>query len=171
MLHTQYFTVSQLMRLQRATTYEQLAEIALSQLRIMNEHSLTRPGIVCGPISNGGLGSKELNIAHFEMVVNEFVARKHGNFFSQIPFEEALWRVQALLAESDKTVYPKGAGNPLLEGFYRPIFESGLIGSMYFIKGWESSDGARWEHALAILLGISIFYLDEKLAITPRSRL
>ena len=100
--------------------------------------------------------------------MNHFVAAKHGSFFSQIPFEEALWRVQALLAETNPAVYPKGAGNPLLELFYRPLFESGLIGSMYFIKGWESSDGARWEHDLAVELGISIFYLDEHLTVTPR---
>jgi len=164
----QVFTTQQVLALQRVTTYQELADIALSQLGVMNEGSSNRPGIICGPISNGGLGSKELNITHFELVVNHFVAAKHGNFFSQIPFEEALWRVQGLLASADPTVHPKGAGNPLLEGFYRPLFESGLIGSMLFIKDWESSDGARWEHELGIELGLSVGYLNDKLVVTDR---
>jgi hypothetical protein len=162
-IHEQIFTVKETIVLQRATTYAELAKVALTQLGRMWHESVTRPGIVCGPISNGGLGSKEKNIARFEYVVNEMTAKKHGCFFNQIPYEESLWRVQALLAETDKTVHPKGAGNPLLEGFYRPIFTSGLIGSASFIKGWPSSDGSVWERELCLEQGISVFDLDDDL--------
>jgi hypothetical protein len=159
----QFFTVNETITLQRAKTYEELAQVALNQLERLARDSVTRPGIVCGPISNGGLGSKAKNIARFEFVVREMTAARHGCFFNQIPYEESLWRVQALLAETDKTIHPKGAGNPLLEGFYRPIFTSGLIGSASFIKGWPSSDGSVWERELCLEQGISVFDLDENL--------
>lgn len=162
-VNEQFFTTQEATVLQRARTYQELATVALAQLKRLAQNSLTRPGIVCGPISNGGLGSKAANIERFECVVKEMAAYKRGCFFSQIPFEESLWRVQALLAESDPTVYPKGAGNPLLEGFYRPIFTSGLIGVAYFIKGWPSSDGSCWERELCLEEGVAVVDLDESL--------
>ena len=162
-MEAQYFTVNEAVILQRATTYAQLADIAVRQLQRLRQNSVRLPGIVCGPISSGGLGSISANIARFELVVNHFIAQNHGTFFSQIPFEESLWRIQAAMKAVDPTVHPKGEGNPLLEGFYRPIFTSGLVGAAYFIKDWESSAGARWERALCLALGITIFDLDDKL--------
>lgn len=162
-MDNQYFTVAEATVLQRATSYQELSEVALRQLRRIQKSSVTLAGITCGPISNGGLGSIEANIVHFERVVKHLTAQKNGVFFSQIPFEESLWRVQTLMAQTDKTVHPKGAGNPLLEGFYRPIFTSGLIGAAYFIKGWESSDGACWERELCLQEKILVVDLDESM--------
>ncbi len=163
-MYEAFFTLEEQIALQTATTYKELAEVALAQLKRIRAAFPSPPGIVCGPISNGGLGSKEANIAHFEKVVQFMIKRKKGNFFSQIPFEEALWRVQDLRAEQEPgVVHPKGAGNPLLEEFYRPIFESGLIDAAFFIEGWESSDGARWEHDLCVELGLAIWHFDSAL--------
>lgn len=150
--------------LQTATSYTMLSAVALAQLGRMRSIRPMPPGIVCGPISTGGLGSKAENIKHFERVVRYMVNHMKGHFFNQIPFEAALWRVQALRKRQEPgVVYSGGAGNPLLEEFYRPIFESGLIGAAFFIKGWESSDGARWEHNLCEQLGISIWHFNDRL--------
>jgi len=165
-MNQQYFTVGEAVTLQRATTYSELSHIALNQLARLKRYAVRSPGIVCGPISSGGLGSIPANIARFELVVNHFTAKYHGIFFSQIPYEESLWRIQAALKANDPTVYPKGEGNPLLEGFYRPIFTSGLVGAAYFIKGWESSDGACWERALCLKQGVSVIDLDEEMNCT-----
>lgn len=163
----QNFTDKELMILQQAEDFQSLAEVALSQLSVLRSSFAIPPGIVCGPISNGGLGTKAANITHFERVVNHFVKVRRGNFFSQIPFEEALWRVQAHLAEQEPgVVHPKGAGNPLLEKFYKPLFESEMLGAAFFIKGWESSDGAVWEHNLCERLGLGIWHLDHNLTPT-----
>ena len=164
----QFFTVEEATVLGNATTYEELSAVALEQLKRMVHLTQKPTGIVCGPISNGGLGSKELNIAHFEKVVRHFVKVHNGHFFSQIPFEEALWRVQRLLAGKEPgVVHPKGDGNPLLEKFYRPIFTSGLIGHANFIKGWQSSDGADWEHCLCGEFGVTRNYLDHVMNLHP----
>lgn len=158
---SQYFHPQEVIVLHRALTYGELSAVALAQLTRMSK-SLMLPSIVCGPISTGGLGDKMLNIARFEQVVNHFVSKKHGAHFNQIPFEEPLWRVQDYRKTQEPDVtHPLGAGNPLLEEFYRPLFESGFIGAMYFIKGWQSSIGSTWEHELGGLLGIERFYLDD----------
>tara|TARA_B100000508_G_scaffold104314_2_gene82649 strand:+ start:445 stop:972 length:528 start_codon:yes stop_codon:yes gene_type:complete len=163
-MYEPFFTEDEAERLQTAVSYEDLAGVAMAQLRRLSAAFPIPSGIVCGPISNGGLGSKEANIAHFEEVVRTMVKRTKGNFFSQIPYEEALWRVQDYLAVREPDmVHPKGAGNPLLEKFYRPLFESGLIGAAFFIEGWESSDGAVWEHKLCEEIGLGIWHFDSAL--------
>jgi len=44
------------------------------------------------------------------------------------------------------------------EALKRDIDEIFKVESMYFLRGWERSEGARVEHALAIYLGLSIEY-------------
>lgn len=166
-MYDSFFTPEEQAVLQNADSYEALSDVAMAQLHRLNAAFPTPPGIVCGPISNGGLGDKMKNIAHFEKVVRMMVERTRGNFFSQIPYEEALWRVQAHLAAHEPgVVHPKGAGNPLLEKFYRPIFESGIVGAAFFINDWESSDGAVWEHNLCEELGLGIWHFDKALVPT-----
>lgn len=50
---------------------------------------------------------------------------------------------------------------PILDEFYKPIFEKGYIQEVYFIPGWEYSFGARWELEECKRLGIKIEYLPE----------
>lgn len=156
----QYFTVAEATILQRATMYEELATIALAQLRRMQETFLQSPSIICGPISNGGRGSIAANIEYFEAAVAFWVHEREGCHFSQIPYEETIWRIRDR-DHARGIEYPKGSGNPILEQFYRPIFESGLIGALKFLPGWETSDGARWERALGEALGLHIYDLSE----------
>jgi len=132
--------------IESAHTFEDLLEVAL---KIIDR--LPQPlGMVCGPITTGGLGCSEKNLEVLEKTIENL--RKQGlTIFSQLPFEMPMFRIK-------KTTYYKG-GSHLLETFYLPIFESGKVKRFYFIKGWESSGGATWENKQAKRIGIAIIYL------------
>lgn len=132
--------------LETANSFAELSEIALRVLKRMPKPV----GQVCGPISSGGLGSIPANLKRFDETIGELI--KSGNkVFDQVPFESHFFR----LIERGQGAHGQG----LLEQFYLPLFESGLVDTLYFIPGWESSKGARWEHAQAKRLGITIVYL------------
>ena len=130
---------------QHARTFAELAEVA----RAAMERAGTSLAIVCGPISTGGAESPEENLRIFEGFIARIV---HAGIavFDQMPFERALGRI--------KHAVPDGATR-LLNEFYLPLFESGLITVFYFIPRWETSLGAYWEHAQAQRLNKCIIYL------------
>jgi hypothetical protein len=72
--------------------------------------------------------------------------------FDQMPFEETFHRIV-----SDENLHQKYEN--ILTDFYEPLFALGRIDTLYFVKGWESSRGAKWEHNQAKELGLSIVYL------------
>lgn len=129
-----------------ATSYGALGRVALAILYRMPPFV----GMVCGPITTGGLGSLELNLLLFNETI-ETLVRLGVNLFDQVPFEEYIARIAD----------DQGARNnhQLLREFYLPLLETKRITRLYFIKGWESSEGARWEHEQGKRLGIEIAYL------------
>ncbi len=132
-------------QLKTTTSFEELTHIALHIL----ERAPQPISQVCGPMTSGGLGSLEKNLAVFEKTV--ITLKERGEIvFNQLPFEDPMARI--------KLLKNKGGLN-LLETFYRPIFESGFIKRLYFMYGWENSSGSRWEFKTARNLGIEIFYL------------
>ena len=134
-----------------ARTYVELGQIALAVLRKM-DRAVTPVSIgqACGPITSGGLGSIEANLKRFEWRVKKLQSRGL-HIFDQLPFEGHMFRIwDANGRNDDKT---------LLEDFYSPIFESGLIKTLHFIPGWPGSNGSMWEHRQAVRLGIKIDYL------------
>jgi hypothetical protein len=143
-----HWTTDDLKRLETATTYGAMKDIAFDILRRIPPPVAQ----VCGPISTGGCGSIEENLKAFGEAIADLVA--HGkNVFDQRPFEEPMQRAKVI----DPT---HGYDLRLLDDFYLPLFESGLVHELYFLPGWESSRGARWEHEQAQRLGITIVYLD-----------
>lgn len=107
-------------------------------------------GQVCGPIATGGAGSIEANLEIFNNAILNL--QSEGKIiFDQMPFERPM--------QDLKKKVTNGA-NTILEDFYLPIFESGKVKTLYFIKGWESSYGSNWEHNQAKRLGIEVVYLD-----------
>lgn len=136
----------------RAPHYHAIADIALSILaRVPKEYEI---GIVCGPISTGGLGSLEANITQFNRAISTLQGLGYV-IFDQMVFEK---RIEALLVP-DETGYD----HYILHHFYDPIFKSGMIGRKFFIPGWECSIGARWEHTHALAHSMRITYLDHEL--------
>lgn len=104
--------------------------------------------MVCGPVTTGGLGSKELNLAAIRKAEEELTAQGL-TVFNQSMVEDAIER---LIELHSPDTYP----TELLQEFTLRILESGLIGAMYFLPDWESSTGASWEREQAAILGIDI---------------
>tara|TARA_Y100000310_G_scaffold135369_1_gene134238 strand:+ start:27 stop:494 length:468 start_codon:yes stop_codon:yes gene_type:complete len=126
---------------------QSIADMTAVALRVLKR--MPAPvGEVCGPISNGGVGSIAGNLKVFSDTIQRLQQRGHA-IFDQMPFEEYVHRIV-----SDE--YNVGTKLDLLEGFYAPLFESGNLHTLYFIAGWESSNGARWERAKGVELGLTI---------------
>lgn len=143
-----YWTDAEKAALQAATSFSDLAAIALVVLARMPKPIRQ----VCGPISTGGLGSIEANVARFDATITMLIEDGY-NVFDQIPFEEHIIRIPGRDWDRELNIR-------LLEEFYLPIFQSGHISILCFIPGWESSDGASWEHERGPEFGMEIQYLD-----------
>lgn len=107
---------------------------------------------VCGPISTGGVGTIEGNLAAMAQAI-QYLEERGNNVFNQLPFEVPMHKI----VESYKK---SGYAMPILEDFYLPIFESRLVSILHFLPDWQSSIGAKWEHEQAKRLGIDIKYFD-----------
>lgn len=141
-----YWTAEDWRSLQEAQTYGDLLKIAFVVAKRMPQPL----GQVCGPISTGGLGSIAENLRAINEAIEKLVDGDI-HIFDQVPFEDPMRRIRV----SSENHYP----SQLLEEFYLPLFESGLIKALYFLPDWKSSMGATWEHEQAKRLGISIVYL------------
>ncbi|MBI5045850.1 MAG: DUF4406 domain-containing protein [Candidatus Niyogibacteria bacterium] len=132
----------------RAKNFSELAEIAL---RIIHKvpYSLTQ---VCGSITTGG-GTRAQNMRRFALAIDR-LSKSGECMFSQMPFEKTMERL--VLSWNGK-----GYCWPVLEEFYRPIFESQRIQRAYFLPRWEKSTGATWEHDILTRLGIEIWMLPD----------
>lgn len=147
--HTrEYWEEKDLLELEQAESVGAMLAIAFRVLKRMPQPI----GQVCGPISTGGRGSLLENLIAFNETIVELQAQG-AIIFDQMPFEEPIQRVKAGLP-LDR--YP----TILLDEFYLPIFETGMVKKVYFMPDWESSYGARWEHEQAQRLGIEIVYLE-----------
>ena len=124
-----------------------------SDLRDVGLRILTRAGppvtMVCGPITTGGLGYWKANMERFARCIRT-VSGNGFWVFNQLVFEDTLWRIRKYNGKSDDT---------LLQEFYLPLFQSGIMKSLHFISGWPTSYGTRWEHKQALKLGLEIKYL------------
>ena len=109
-------------------------------------------GIVCGPITSGGLGSTEANLAHFWCAI-EYLRCRRLVVFNQLPFENALFEI--------KHSKRGDSGAQLLNEFYLPLFRTRLIHVMYFMPGWQGSVGASWERERGRELRIAILDLPD----------
>ncbi|MFZ2150791.1 MAG: DUF4406 domain-containing protein [Candidatus Absconditicoccaceae bacterium] len=140
-----YWNIGNCIAIDKAQTYNELFDIAIDFIPRMPQPLIQ----FCGPISTGGKGLIESNLAELDKAIL-FFAVKGVSIFDQIPFEEPMQRIK-----SSKQNY----NYDLLNQFYVPIFQSGYIKKFVFLPGWESSVGARWEHDWAKKYGIKIEYL------------
>ncbi len=142
-----YWTSEDLLELEKAETVKQMFSVGFRVLNRMPQPVFQ----VCGPISTGGKGNLIENLIAFNETII-LLQNENKNIFDQMPFEEPMQRI--------KIAMPKGEyATVLLSDFYLPLFESGLVKKMYFMKDWQSSHGACWEHEQAKRLGIEIEYL------------
>jgi hypothetical protein len=145
-----YCTIEDVRDVNDAGSYEDLLKIALRILPRMKGPIVQ----VCGPIETGGRGTVEDNLTHLDEVINQLI-NKDAEVFDQIFFEEAIKRMKADRRNRGDLDYDFD----LLNKFYLPILESGLISKLYFVSGWETSTGARWEYEQSVRLGIEADFL------------
>jgi hypothetical protein len=127
-----------------------LADILGISLRILGR--MPNPVVmVAGPISTGGRGSIQENLKVLEAEIKK-VRASGKTVFNQLPFEG---KFSELALKSGMIYF-----SPVLEEVYRPIFNSGRLSKIYFIKNWETSTGAKWEYDMAGKLGIERVLLD-----------
>ena len=147
--HYQHWTQEEMDRLHRFVSYSQASEFAMEKLK-----RLPQPVVqVCGPLTTGGRGSFQANVQMMHQGICLLVTQGKV-IFDQRPFEVPMFKV----LQSRKN---SGYDHSLLEEFYLPLFESGLIKEFHFLPGWQSSTGAKWEHKQACKLKIDIFYISE----------
>lgn len=138
-----------------AESFSKLAAIALEEMRTMTNGA----EIVCGPLSTGGWGDRDVNMILFNHAI---IALKIAGrpIWSQIPYElgcielSEKWR---------KETGDTGYCTPILEEFYKPLFAQRprIIKRAWFLDGdhgWRTSKGARWEHEQMEARGIEIQY-------------
>jgi len=162
------FTPSQIMLLQRTDCYDELAAMALQQIEEMYKTfcvvgQKSTIAVVCGAISANDTGTKEENVAYFESAVDHFTRETEGMLWSQIPYEEAIWRLMArdeAAGLSDQ--YADPYKNPVLQKFYKPLFTSGYVGIQKFLYNTPQSSGARWEAKLGKNVGITPEWYDKE---------
>lgn len=140
-----YYMLEDLDDIEQAQTFADLRVVAERILRRMPKPVAQ----VCGPISTGGFGSVDKNLEALRSAISD-LRDSEVVVFSQIHFQD---RMQDIKAKQ-----PNGR-EQLLHDFYLPLFEKGLIQKLYFLRNWEASEGARWEHQQAERLGMEIIHL------------
>lgn len=133
-----------------AETFEALADKAVANLQGMNGL-----GMVCGPITTGGTGNQIHNFEVFNATVRG-LERRGNKLFNQVPYEFGLRRLAYKWEAEGNTGYCM----PILSVFYARVFESGAICKGWFIPGWRSSFGARWEREKLATEGCAIHDLS-----------
>ena len=139
-----------------------LADLVPVAHRVIDRFRADMPvALVSGPISTGGIlkpGTTEAdisaNLKRFNEVV-EGLLRAGLPLFNQMPFED----IMVPINREWKAKFPDQYCFPILEEFYRGVFEYGRLRGIILIPGWESSFGANWEVNLIKMLGKEVIHL------------
>lgn len=115
----------------------QLAEREMEKLE-----ALPQPIVrVCGPLTTGGFGYEE-NVRRLEQA-EDILANKGMTVF--------------LFADAEADIQGQNFDHAaIMDYFHKPILASGLIATTYFLSGWQDSQGATIERALARQYDIGI---------------
>lgn len=155
-----YWSPADLTAAAEAKSFEELGVVALRVLHAFPAHARARVAQVCGPITAGGFDSPEINFLVMRTAVR--FLRERGRFvYDQTPLEKnfiRLWQTWRTLPGNDKRYCW-----PILEEVYDPLFRSGMIGTLYFLRGWERSVGACWERSKGLSLGFAVHPYPKKL--------
>lgn len=132
---------------ERAASYYEAAAVAISHVR--RRYSPERPLLqVCGPISTGGLGSREQNLKRLRDTIDFLVDREYP-VFDQSQFEGMVPRFSP---NHGQDAYD----HRILDEFYVPLFETKCIQTFVFLSGWTSSVGTCRERAFALAAGFRV---------------
>lgn len=129
--------------------HQKLQELAREAIVRLSE--LPQPVVrVSGPLTSGGYGYEE-NQRRF--IVAQAKLREEGNtvfdYFEGNHDERHI--VELALSWED-----------VMEHYHKPIMATGLIKTVFMMPMWETSNGAKWEHAFAESLGLNICELPSE---------
>ena len=144
-----YWTKDDIKKIQKADSFDDLVLIALNILKRM---SLIDKSIVqiSGPMTTGGLNNLRDN---FNRLNGAIIKLESFGFmvFNQIPFEDPLRKISQKFSTNKKNYCFS-----ILNIFYKKLFKSGYIKTIFFLPDWRSSKGATWERKLALNLGLDV---------------
>ncbi|MEK7638932.1 MAG: DUF4406 domain-containing protein [Patescibacteria group bacterium] len=116
------------------THEELLKRLAVGAIERLKQlpHPVVR---VCGPLTTGGT-TREENQHRLEQA--EAILKEKGytvfDYFKSNDDEAQI--IKAGITDWDL----------VMETYHRPIFEANLLSAAFFLKDWEKSRGATWEH-------------------------
>lgn len=114
------------------------------------------PGKACmasGAISTGGFGTKRKNMRVFERGVEVLEELSGLTILSQMPLEQKMGELaRSWFKRNPTATYCE----PILEIVYGTVMATHKIEAFYFMPGWRSSRGARWERRECPKWGIQI---------------
>ena len=146
-----YWTLDHLYAVFSMTSFREMGEVALEMVRGMPQPVEQ----VCGPISSGGYRSIRANVEAFDATIRK-LTQQGRVVFNQMPFEAPMQHLRG------RSLLPlRKTKQKLLNDFYLPLFESGLVVKINCIDDWKSSSGARWEHWVTGRNGIERVYLPK----------
>lgn len=145
-----YWQLDEIEAVSKSSRLEEAVQISLKIIRRIPDPI----SMVSGPLTTGGLQSFEENLWLFGLVITKLSADGYY-VFSQLPTEDLMVKVWRRWPEPRYCM-------PILEEYYRPIFESGLVKKVHFIPGWQRSFGARREREECYRLGIETVFLPEQ---------
>jgi len=89
---------------------------------------------VCGPLTSGGFGYEE-NKRIF-LVAENALKQKGYTVFDYFDGNDDEGHIAAMGLPWEE----------VMEHYHKPILESGLIETAFFLPHWRESNGAKWEH-------------------------
>ena len=136
-----------------------LAEVAIGMALNVRESSPDgKVYLVSGPMTTGGVGPFHANMHVFGNCIT--VARERGlTVFNQCPFQEGMIRILTLGKDPTYSASDKSYPQSILDDFYWPFFEAGVLTHLLLMPTWSSSNGATQERNKA--LSIPNFILEE----------
>lgn len=125
-------------------TASSIGELFTIALRTIRRSDARWPiDILCGPMTTGGFGSLETNLAVFRRSLDLLSQEQGYRPFDQMPFQPALARLAASLPRRN------GYCSAILQEFYFPLFEfmavEGYLRRGIFLPRWATSVGATHE--------------------------
>ncbi|MFA7308789.1 MAG: hypothetical protein WC045_01825 [Patescibacteria group bacterium] len=163
-----YWKKSDVTAIAKARDYTDLFLIAQRVQKRMPNLPLTQ---VCGPISTGGQGSIEKNMAQLDWAIlrlKEIEEKENipSCVFDQRHFEKP---ISTILKKRRETGQVTGYDWDILRRFYEPLFEMGRVQTLVFLPKWRSSKGANWEHEYGVRKGWKLLYLPNNWPISIKS--
>ena len=150
---SQYFTQSRISAIENASSFEDLSKLALEILTEMAQkakRSIPRKelAMILGPMKTGGKGSFDANIKRYDFAVQEIERENLTLIFNQAHkvFQAAIEKIF-----DDKKNFPNGyEATTLINGYNKPLLESGLIDKIYLLPNRTDSLGTKLEFEIVL---------------------